>query len=265
METLAESIATARYTRIPRRALFAARPGADDEEKRAQARMLADAGRRAEEHGCQPAEAKAKQGAEEKIVTHERLSDFSLFRDIDEIWCPELVVIPPSEFMMGSTEAEREWAVGQGANREWVQVEKPQHRVRIDATLAVGRHPVTFEEYDHFADATGREKPSDEGWGRGRRPVINVSWEDARAYVSWLSKETGQAYRLLSEAEWEYAARAGTTTRHWWGDDITSENASFNQNVGKTSIRYHKSMIRAVRLFGWTLALRHWNGVAVVL
>jgi hypothetical protein len=127
------------------------------------------------------------------------------------------------------------WAVAQGANRQWVQVEKPQHRVKIEAPLAIGRCSVTFEEYDHFADASGREKPGDEGWGRGRRPVINVLWEDAKAYVGWLSKETGQAYRLLSEAEWEYAARAGTTTRHWWGDDITSENASFNENVGKTS------------------------------
>jgi len=151
------------------------------------------------------------------------------------LWCPELVVIPPGEFMMGSAEVERQWAVGHGANGNWVHVEKPQHRVKIEAPLAVGRYAVTFEEYDRFADATTREKPRDEGWGRGRRPVINVSWEDAKAYVDWLSNETGQAYRLLSEAEWEYAARAGTTTRHWWGDEITSENANFGGNVRRTS------------------------------
>jgi formylglycine-generating enzyme required for sulfatase activity len=159
----------------------------------------------------------------------------TIFRDIYELWCPDLVVIPPGEFMMGSTEAERQWAVGHGASRDWIHVEKPQHRVRIEAPLAVGRYAVTFEEYDRFADATTREKPRDEGWGRGRRPVINVSWEDAKVYVDWLSNETGQPYRLLSEAEWEYAARAGTMTRHWWGDGITSENANFNGNVGRTS------------------------------
>jgi formylglycine-generating enzyme required for sulfatase activity len=159
----------------------------------------------------------------------------TIFRDVYELWCPELVVIPPGEFMMGSTEAEREWAVDQGANREWVRVEEPQHLVKIEIPIAVGRYSVTFEEYDYFADETGREKSGDEGWGRGRRPVINVSWKDAKAYVDWLSNETDQPYRLLSEAEREYAARAGTTTWHWWGDDITSENANFRENVGKTS------------------------------
>ena len=74
-----------------------------------------------------------------------------------------------------------------------------------------------------------------QGWGRGGRPVINVDWEDAKAFVAWLSVQTGQRYRLLSEAEWEYACRAGTTTRYWWGDEITPENANYGQNVGKTS------------------------------
>lgn len=71
--------------------------------------------------------------------------------------------------------------------------------------------------------------------GRGRRPAINLSWYDAKAYVEWLAGEARQPYRLLSEAEWEYACRAGTTTRHWWGDVTTSENANFGQNVGRTS------------------------------
>jgi formylglycine-generating enzyme required for sulfatase activity len=69
--------------------------------------------------------------------------------------------------------------------------------------------------------------------GSGRRPVINVSWEDAQAYVEWLSNETGQPYRLLSEAEWEYAYRAGTTTHYAWGDEITLENANYGRKVGK--------------------------------
>ena len=65
--------------------------------------------------------------------------------------------------------------------------------------------------------------------------MIDVSWDDAKAYVTWLSKKTGQPYRLPSEAEWEYAARAGTTTRYWWGDDITPANANYGGQVGKTT------------------------------
>ena len=151
-------------------------------------------------------------------------------------WRPELVVIDPGTFLMGSTEAERQWAVEQGANPARVQWERPQHEVRIDYGFEVARYPVTFEEYDHFAEAMGREKPDDESWGRGRRPVINVSWKDAKAYVDWLSDVTGEAYRLPSEAEWEYACRAGTTTRHSWGDEKpTPEQANFGENVGKTT------------------------------
>ena len=85
-------------------------------------------------------------------------------------------------------------------------------------------YEVTFEEYDAFALATGRELPDDQGWGRGRRPVINVTWEDATVYAKWLSAETGKRYRLPTEAEWEYAARAGTETPYWWGDDIKQDS-----------------------------------------
>jgi formylglycine-generating enzyme required for sulfatase activity len=152
----------------------------------------------------------------------------------DAPWCPELVVIPPGAFMMGSTEAERRWAVDHDARWEWVENEQPRHRVEIAYPLAVGRFLVTFEQYDRFARITRRAEPGDDGWGRGQRPVIKVSWEDAKAYVDWLAAETGQPYRLLSEAEWEYACRAGTMTRYWWGDEITSENANYGKNIGKT-------------------------------
>ena len=134
-------------------------------------------------------------------------------------------MIPPGEFMMGAPEG----------NADGYEEELPQHLVKIGYPLAIGRYPLTFDEYDHFARATGREQPSDAGWGRGRRPVINVSWEDAKAYVDWLASETRQSYRLLSEAEWEYACRAGTTTHYWWGDDITPYNANYGENVGKTT------------------------------
>ena len=97
--------------------------------------------------------------------------------------------------------------------------EGPRHTVVIEYPLAVGVFEVTFEEWDACARAggCGRHVPDDEGWGRGRRPVINVGWEDAQAYLSWLSRESGEEYRLLSEAEWEYVARAGTQTAWYWG------------------------------------------------
>ena len=88
----------------------------------------------------------------------------------------------------------------------------------ILAAFSVGRYLVTFEEYDAFCEITGRAKPLDEGWGRGRRPVINVSWDDAAAYAEWLSQQTGCAYHLLSEAQWEYACRAGSGGTYCFGD-----------------------------------------------
>jgi formylglycine-generating enzyme required for sulfatase activity len=142
-------------------------------------------------------------------------------RDVDAPWCPEVVEVPPGEFTMGSSDYDEE---------------KPRHPVRIAYPLAVGRYPVTFEEYDHFARATGRAQPGDQGSRIGRHPVIDVDWEDAKSFAVWLSAQTGQRYRLLSEAEWEYACRAGTTTRYWWGDEITPENANYRAaDIGRTS------------------------------
>lgn len=94
--------------------------------------------------------------------------------------------------------------------------EGPAHEVEVGGFL-IGATEVTFEEYDRFVRATGGRFPSDFGWGRGRRPVVDVSWAEAQAYAVWLSRETGRRYRLPSEAEWEYAAAAGTRTAHWWG------------------------------------------------
>jgi formylglycine-generating enzyme required for sulfatase activity len=85
---------------------------------------------------------------------------------------------------------------------------------------------VTFEEYAKFATAVGRKLPEGEGWGTGNRPVINVSWKDAVAYAEWLSEQTGKRYRLPSEAEWEYAAGAGTETKYWWGNEVGINRAN---------------------------------------
>jgi formylglycine-generating enzyme required for sulfatase activity len=127
---------------------------------------------------------------------------------------PEMVSIPPREFRTGDI---------QGSGNAG---EQPVHLVRIPRPFAMGRYEVTFDEYDVFARATGREQPADQGWGRGRRPVINVSWKDAVAYAEWLSRQTGKRYRLPTEAEWEYAARAGTETAYWWGDEVRKNRAN---------------------------------------
>lgn len=133
----------------------------------------------------------------------------TVFRDCAD--CPELVWLPQGEFVMGESSA----AIG------------PRHVVRISYTLAVGRFEVTFAEWDACVAAGGcRRRPHDSGWGRGRQPVINVSWADAQQYASWLSRRTGKPYRLLTEAEWEYAARAGTDVRYWWGNEARQGDAN---------------------------------------
>ena len=130
---------------------------------------------------------------------------------------PEMMPLPGGTFLMGSPD-------GAGDADE-----HPQHAVSI-RPFAIGRTEVTFDDYDRFAEATGRETPDDVRWGRGDRPVINVSWEDAVAYAGWLSDQTGQRYRLPSEAEWEYAARAGTRTAFWTGDCIDTDQANYDGN-----------------------------------
>jgi formylglycine-generating enzyme required for sulfatase activity len=131
------------------------------------------------------------------------------FRDCAD--CPELVWLPPGAFIMG----------------EPGEASGPQHVVKIDYQLAVGRYEVTFAEWDACVAAGGcRPGPDDSGWGRGRQPVINVSWADVGQYTAWLSRRSGKRYRLLTEAEWEYAARAGTEVHYWWGNDPGRGNAN---------------------------------------
>lgn len=146
------------------------------------------------------------------------LPDFAVFKDIDAPWCPEMVVLPAETFLMGSP-------LSESGRLEW---EGPQHGVTISRRFAIGRYAVTFDEYDHFCEVTTRAKPADAGWGRGRRPVIHVSWQDAQVYLEWLNSETGHAYRLPSEAEWEYACRAGTTVPFSFGETITTDQVNYD-------------------------------------
>jgi formylglycine-generating enzyme required for sulfatase activity len=140
------------------------------------------------------------------------------FKDFDV--GPEMVVVPAGSFTMGSVVPAGSFTTSPDRR----DGERPPHEVTIKAPFAVGRFPVTFAEWD----AEGPPfTPSDEGWGRRRRPVINVSWEDAKAHASLLSQMSGKDYRLLSEAEWEYCCRAGTTTAFWWGDTISTQQANY--------------------------------------
>jgi formylglycine-generating enzyme required for sulfatase activity len=127
--------------------------------------------------------------------------------------CPEMLVIPAGNFLMGAA---------QGDPRE-----RPQHRVQIGKRFAVAKFELTFAEWDGCATyGDCNPRISDEAWGRGRQPTINISWEDAQRYIAWLRRVTGRPYRLLSETEWEYAARAGSQTRYSWGDDIGKGRAN---------------------------------------
>ena len=123
---------------------------------------------------------------------------------------PIMLLIPAGEFKMGDLS-------GKGLPNE-----SPSHSVTLTNAFEMGQFEVTFDEYDLFAAATGRKKPSDQGWGRGDKPVINVSWDEAVAYAQWLSEQTGKKYRLPSEAEWEYAARATTVSDRYWSEETKS-------------------------------------------
>ncbi|WBQ13106.1 formylglycine-generating enzyme family protein [Hyphomonadaceae bacterium BL14] len=158
---------------------------------------------------------------------------------------PRMVRIRPGRFVMGSPENEP-------GHRE---SESPQHEVRIDYAFEVGKYPVTFREWDSAArlGACDGYFPPDEGWGRGWKPVIHVSWEDAQAYIRFLNERTGRRYRLLTEAEWEYCCRAGTTTAYAFGDTLRSRK----QGVVFSYIR----MVEVNRLWAnkWGLVSMHGN------
>jgi formylglycine-generating enzyme required for sulfatase activity len=196
------------------------------------------------------------------------------FKDCPD--CPEMVVVPAGKFTMGSPESEPERLSSEG----------PQHVVRIANSFAVGVFPVTRDEFDAFVkDSNYRLDDGCHVWNgfkwmedsaksyrspgfaqTGSHPVVCVNWNDAKAYVQWLSKKTDQSYRLLSEAEREYVTRAGTTTPFWWGTSITPDQANYNGSADPYKGGGEKSVYRQgtvpVKSFnpnGWGLYQVHGN------
>lgn len=164
----------------------------------------------------------------------------ALFVQLD-IWpvrAPEMISVDGNAFLMGDISGE-----GQAD-------ERPVHNVRFSQAFQMGKYEVSFNEYDLFAAATGREKPSDEGWGRGQLPVINITWDDAVAYAQWLSGKTGMNFHLPSEAQWEYAARANTRSARYWPDQEENDHnvACTYANVFDTK---NESVIRSIYGIKW--------------
>jgi len=149
---------------------------------------------------------------------------------------PELVLLPTGRFQMGSPEHERKIAMEAGSQKGWLARELPQHWVGIEKPVAMGRYPVTVGEWRAFVRATGWTQGGEVNWEApgfpqtDAHPVVGVNWYDAQDYLRWLSQATGRRYRLPSEAEWEYACRAGTKTAFSFGDTISTELANYDGN-----------------------------------
>ena len=193
--------------------LHTASQNAEKAEAAAARAEAAAAKAKAEAARAEAAAAKAKAEAARAEAAAAKVKASEVARNI------KMVVVPAGSYLMGSPSSE--------ADRD--DDEGPQHRVTIRESFAVGAYEVTFEEWDACVSAggCGGYAPDDVGWGRGRRPVISVSWEDAQRFVAWLRNETGEPFRLLSEAEWEYVARAGTTTPFHTGSTISTSQANY--------------------------------------
>lgn len=247
-----------------------------EEQQRKAAQLKAEAAYRAEQerHRKQQAERNAAQLAALMPTPGSPVADASgVLRDrfLDGSGtAPDLVLIPTGRFQMGSSEFERGTAVKAGSQKSWLDRETPQHWVGIGYPFALGRFPVTVGQWRQFARATGWESMSDTDWAApGFRqgddhPVVGVSWSDAQKYLAWLSEKTGQLYRLPSEAEWEYACRAGTHTAFSFGDEIGTQMANYDGNFtynngAKGEFRQGTSKVGAFQPNPWGLFDMHGN------
>lgn len=190
---------------------------------------------------------------QDAVTSSSRLAVGQVFQDCDN--CPHMVAVPAGTFRMGSSRTEQDWSVEHERPREYTDRENPVHEVTIARPFAVGIHEVTRGQFAAFAQETAyetdnqcqtfefsdgkyvREERADRDWRNpgisqtDDHPVVCLTWDDAVAYTQWLSAKTGAHYRLLSEAEWEYVARAGTETYRFWGDDVANINACRYANI----------------------------------
>jgi len=150
----------------------------------------------------------------------------------------QFVYIEPGHFMMGSP--------GSEPNR---YPDEKQHEVQIKSGFWMGKYEVTFKQYDYFAKHSHHARPLDENWGRGKRPVMNVKWYEATEFAEWLSRKSGHHYRLPTEAEWEYAARAGTTTAYSWGDN-PADFPAYAWNSSNANNRTHPVGLKKANPWG---------------
>jgi len=194
------------------------------------------------------ATAKPLSTAEERV-----LKPGGSFTECDN--CPEMIVMPTGRFLMGSPENERQRSSSE-----------TQLQVSIGVPFAVGKYAVTFDQWEACVAEGGCNgyKPGDQGWGRGNRPVINVNWDDAKAYVAWVARKTGKTYRLLSNAEREYVTRASTTTPYWWGSSIGTSQANYIGEIyaseGRSKAGYRQTMpVDSFKPNAWGLYQVHGN------
>ncbi len=176
------------------------------------------------------------------------------WRDCEAVHCPWLVTVPAGSFVMGSPASEPLRVADEG----------PLRKVTV-ASFAIGQHEVTFAQWDACVAAGGcPAQAKDQGWGRGDRPVIHIEFERAERFVAWLSRVTGQRYRLPSEAEWEYAARAGTTTPFGLGERIepaiVNMAGGFTYNGSKPGIDRQRTVpVGSLPANAWGLHEMHGN------
>lgn len=178
--------------------------------------------------------------AAEKQQAADRQAELERQRKMHKPYEPEMVVIPGGSFSMGG------------------EYQTPVHTVQISG-FKLGKTEITFSQWDACTTDGTCIKADDEGWGRGNRPVINVSWKDIEVYLRWLNGKTGKQYRLPSESEWEYAARAGTTTKYSWGDSIDCSKARYGYYSNECGKQKPTDVVKSFRANSWGLYDMHGN------
>jgi len=214
------TLISALNTAIERQKTLLAKQAAKEKEDAKKARNKVEAKKEAEERAARIASQKlaekarlAKEKQEYEVLANLKLALGETFKDCSN--CPKMVIIPAGSFQMGSNESSDE---------------QPIHRVKIAEPFAMGQYEVTWAQYQPCIDAGVCSSDGDQGYGKANRPAINVNWDDAQTYAKWLSNKTGKHYRLPSESEWEYAARAGSTTEYSWGNTINHDLANYGSD-----------------------------------